>query len=47
MLDALSTPRSLPHSEESERAVLAAVLLDSRILPTISGRLSSEDFYFE
>jgi replicative DNA helicase len=47
MLDALSTPRSLPHSEESERAVLAAVLLDSRILPTISGRLTSEDFYFE
>lgn len=40
-------PRTLPHSEESERAILAAVLLDPRILPTITGRLSPEDFYSE
>jgi replicative DNA helicase len=40
-------PRTLPHSEESERAILAAVLLDPRILPTITGRLSAEDFYSE
>ncbi|MEM7048191.1 MAG: replicative DNA helicase [Acidobacteriota bacterium] len=47
MLDTLQAPKSLPHSEESERAVLAAVLIDPRILPTISGRLRSEDFYYE
>ena len=40
-------PRTLPHSEESERAVLAAVLLDPRILPTITGRLRPDDFYSE
>jgi len=40
-------PRTLPHSEESERAILAAVLLDPRILPTITGRLSPDDFYSE
>lgn len=42
---AAPSPRTLPHSEESERAVLAAVLLDPRILPTITGRLRAEDFY--
>ncbi|MEM7480372.1 MAG: replicative DNA helicase [Acidobacteriota bacterium] len=47
MLDTMQAPKSLPHSEESERAVLAAVLIDPRILPTISGRLRAEDFYFE
>ncbi len=40
-------PRTLPHSEESERAILAAVLLDPRILPTITGRLRPDDFYSE
>ena len=39
--------RSMPHSEENERAVLAAVLLAPRVLPTISGRLTEEDFYLE
>ncbi len=47
MLQALDPPKSLPHSEESERAVLAAVLLDPRVLPTISGRLRAEDFYLD
>ncbi len=47
MLDTLpqSQPRSLPHSEESERAVLAACMLDPRLVPVVSGRLSEEDFY--
>ncbi len=44
---AQTTGRVYPHSEESERAVLAAVLLDSNILPQISSRLLDEDFYFE
>jgi replicative DNA helicase len=47
MLDSLSQQKILPHSEESERAVLGAVLLDPQILPTITGRLKAEDFYLE
>lgn len=47
MLDTLQAPTTLPHSEESERAVLAAVLLDPRLLPTVSGRLTDGDFFFE
>jgi len=47
MLDTLQPPTSLPHSEESERAVLAAILLDPRLLPTVSGRLTDEDYFFE
>ena len=39
--------RPLPHSEESERAVLAAVLLSPHVLSTVSGRLVGEDFYVE
>ena len=39
---------SLPHSEESERAVLAAILLDAdRHLAATSVRLKPEDYYFE
>ncbi len=39
---------SLPHSEESERAVLAAILLDSeRHLAATSIRLNPTDYYFE
>ena len=38
---------SLPHSQESERAVLAAVLLSPHVLPTVSGRLVAEDFHVE
>jgi replicative DNA helicase len=45
MLDLLSPTRTLPQSEESERAVLAAVLLDPRLLPSVSGRLTAEDFF--
>ena len=44
MLEVLSPAKSMPQSEESERAVLAAVLLDPRLLPTVSGRLKIEDF---
>jgi len=45
MLDVLAPNRSMPQSEESERAVLAAVLLDPRLLPSVSGRLTAEDFF--
>jgi replicative DNA helicase len=47
MIDILPEQKTLPHSEESERAVLGGVLLDPSILPTISGRLRVEDFYHE
>ena len=47
MLETLQAPKSLPHSTESERAVLAGVLLEPETLPTIAGRLLPEDFYFE
>ncbi len=47
MLDVLQTPKTLPQSEESERAVLAAVLLDPRMLPTVAGRLKPEDFFVD
>src|SRR6476469_6929186 len=49
MIDVLpqQQQKALPHSEESERAVLGGVLLDPSILPTISGRLRAEDFYSE
>lgn len=47
MLDVLTPPRGLPQSEESERAVLAAVLLDPRLLAAVSGRLRPEDFFAE
>ncbi len=40
-------PRVLPHSEESERAVLAAVLLAPQALSTVGGRLDPQDFYLE
>ncbi|HEX2465149.1 MAG TPA: DnaB-like helicase N-terminal domain-containing protein, partial [Thermoanaerobaculia bacterium] len=48
MIAPLLEQKALPHSEESERAVLAAILLDpSRHLPTTSGRLKPNDFYLE
>ncbi len=38
----------LPHSEESERAVLAAVLINAEgNLPRVAGRLIQDDFYFD
>ncbi|MEL7058465.1 MAG: replicative DNA helicase [Acidobacteriota bacterium] len=39
--------RAMPHSEESERAVLAAILLAPHVLPTITARLVTDDFYLE
>jgi replicative DNA helicase len=48
MLETLdTTPKTLPFSEESERAVLASVMLDSQILPTVSGRLTEDDFHLD
>ena len=47
ILEALQPPRTLPHSEESERAVLAGILLEPRALPQVAGRLVDGDFYFE
>lgn len=47
MLDTQAKASSLPHSEESERAVLAGVLLDPGLFPMLSARLSAEDFYSE
>ena len=48
MIAPLLEQKALPHSEESERAVLAAILLDpTRHLPTTSGRLRPNDFYLE
>jgi replicative DNA helicase len=47
MIDTLPQQKALPHSEESERAVLGGVMLDPSVLPTISGRLRAEDFYGE
>jgi len=47
MIESLSAPATLPQSEESERAVLAAALLDPRLLPTVSARLAVDDFYHQ
>ncbi len=47
MIETLQTAKSLPHSEESERAVLAAVLLDPERLPSLAERLTLDDFYSE
>lgn len=47
MIDVLPFQRSLPYSEESERAVLGGILLDPSVLPTVSDRLKPEDFYVE
>ncbi|HYU35416.1 MAG TPA: replicative DNA helicase [Thermoanaerobaculia bacterium] len=47
MIDTLPQQKALPYSEESERAVLGGILLDPAVLPTITGRLRSEDFYVE
>ena len=47
MIDVLPQQKSLPYSEESERAVLGGILLDPAVLPTVAGRLKAEDFYVE
>jgi replicative DNA helicase len=41
----LTEQRTLPHSEETERAVLGAILLDPELLAVVSRRLTTEDFY--
>jgi len=40
-------PRTLPHSEESERAVLGGLLLDPAELAATRARLEPSDFYVE
>ena len=46
MIEPVSQSKTLPFSEESERAVLAAILLASeRHLPPTAGRLRADDFY--
>ena len=47
MIETLQQQRALPHSEESERAVLAAAILDPPQLATVAGRLAIDDFYGE
>jgi replicative DNA helicase len=47
LLEPLQAPKTLPHSDESERAVLAGVLLEPQYLAQIAGRLVDDDFYFE
>jgi replicative DNA helicase len=44
---ALPSSFPLPHSEEAERAVLGAVLLDASTLPQVATRLKPEDFYLD
>lgn len=46
-LGGLPLQKTLPHSDESERAVLGAILLDSSLLKQVGQRLRSEDFYLE
>lgn len=47
MIETLEKTTSLPHSEESERAVLAGVLVDPAVFPSLAGRLEARDFYSE
>lgn len=47
MIETLAQQKTLPHSEESERAVLSAALLDPEQFSIISGRLRVDDFYSE
>ncbi len=47
MLDVLTPVQGIPQSEESERAVLAAVMLDPRLLAAVAGRVRAEDFFSE
>jgi replicative DNA helicase len=48
MLETIQQPaRALPSSDEAERAVLAAVLLDPRQLALVAGRLQESDFFTE
>ncbi|HKV10729.1 MAG TPA: DnaB-like helicase C-terminal domain-containing protein [Thermoanaerobaculia bacterium] len=43
----LPEQQTLPHSEESERAVLGGLMLEPGLIAAVSGRLSPEEFYRE
>ncbi|MEE8160121.1 MAG: replicative DNA helicase [Acidobacteriota bacterium] len=43
----VSVEKSLPHSDEAERAVLGAVLLDNTLFDQASEILTTEDFYLD
>jgi replicative DNA helicase len=45
LIDVLPSLRSLPHSEESERAVLGCLLLDPLTMKQVEGLLRPDDFY--
>jgi replicative DNA helicase len=45
MIQTINQNKTMPHSEEAERAVLAGALLDPALVSTISGRLTADDFY--
>jgi replicative DNA helicase len=47
MFDMLPQQKALPHSEESERAVLGAILLDYRLLEDVAARLRTDELYSE
>ena len=47
MIEPLAKAASLPHSEESERAVLGGALLDPGVFSSLSGRLVATDFFAE
>ena len=47
MIESVQSPQSLPYSEESERAVLAGILLDPAQIQIVSGVLLPEDFHSE
>ncbi|NLO38916.1 MAG: replicative DNA helicase [Ruminiclostridium sp.] len=46
-MDTGLTGRVPPHSTEAEQSVLGSLLLDKTLLPDITGKLKSEDFYME
>ncbi|MBP7176383.1 MAG: replicative DNA helicase [Thermoclostridium sp.] len=46
-MDTGLTGRVPPHSTEAEQSVLGSLLLDKELLPDITGKLKSEDFYME
>jgi replicative DNA helicase len=47
VIDLLPDQKTLPHSEESERAVLGGLLLEPSLLHQVRPRLEAEDFYHE
>ena len=47
MSQATGVGLALPRSDESERAVLASILLDPRQVDVVGSRLVPDDFYAE